>query len=226
LSTKERVLSANKWIVEKGLVELTWGNVSFCDREQDLVYIKPSGVKLSSATPADVSCVDFKSNLLSGLKCSVDTPTHLEIYKSFEEAVCIIHTHSRYATIFAQAALSVPCLGTTHADYFYGDIPCIPCPTFPEVQEDYEKYTGINITSFYKDNNIDYNSIQACLIAGHAPFVWGRSIETALENAYVLEIVCEYAYRTLSLNSESHLSRYIIDKHFLRKHGNNKYYGQ
>ncbi len=219
-------MSANKWIVEKGLVELTWGNVSFCDREQDLVYIKPSGVKLSSATPADVSCVDFKSNLLSGLKCSVDTPTHLEIYKSFEEAVCIIHTHSRYATIFAQAALSVPCLGTTHADYFYGDIPCIPCPTFPEVQEDYEKYTGINITSFYKDNNIDYNSIQACLIAGHAPFVWGRSIETALENAYVLEIVCEYAYRTLSLNSESHLSRYIIDKHFLRKHGNNKYYGQ
>ena len=206
-SIKEEVLSANKWIVEKGLVQLTWGNVSFCDREQGLVYIKPSGVKLSSASPADVSCVDFKNNLLSGWKCSVDTPTHLEIYKSFEEATCIIHTHSRYATIFAQAARSVPCLGTTHADYFYGDIPCIPCPTFPEVQEDYEKYTGINITSFYKDNNIDYNNIQACLIAGHAPFVWGRSIESALENAYVLEIVCEYAYRTLSLNSESHLSR-------------------
>ena len=160
------------------------------------------------------------------MRSSVDTATHIEIYKSFKEATCVVHTHSRYATIFAQADMAVPCLGTTHADYFYGTIPCIPCPTYPEVQGDYEKSTGTAIASFYNKNKIDYNSIQACLISGHAPFVWGRSIESALENAYVLEIVCEYAYKTMSLNPESYLSRYVIDKHFLRKHGAKKYYGQ
>ena len=156
----------------------------------------------------------------------MDTPTHLEIYKSFDDVRCVIHTHSRYATIFAQAASEIPCLGTTHADYFYGNIPCVDCPTKREVDRNYEEYTGKSITSFHIQNNIDYNSMQACLVAGHGPFVWGKTIDSALENAKVLEIIAELAHKTLSLNKNSYLPRYILNKHFLRKHGDKKYYGQ
>ncbi|HBY68779.1 MAG TPA: L-ribulose-5-phosphate 4-epimerase [Flavobacteriaceae bacterium] len=223
---KKDVLMANRWIVEKGLVDLTWGNVSYCDRDNQLIYIKPSGVKLSSASPGDISCIDFQENLIDGLKCSVDTPTHVEIYKAFDDTRCVIHTHSKYATIFAQANMEIPCLGTTHADYFYGNIPCVPCPNHTEIESAYEKFTGKSITSFYNEKNIVYNEVQACLVSGHGPFVWGNTIEKALENAQVLEIVAEYAYKTLMLNKESYLPQYILNKHFLRKHGAKKYYGQ
>lgn len=225
-SIESLVLGANKWIVDKGLVKLTWGNVSFYDRDKGKVYIKPSGVNLSIATDDQVSCVDICGNILSGLRPSVDMPTHLEIYKVFENANCVVHTHSKYATIFAQAALPIPCLGTTHSDYFYGDIPCIPHPLGKEVSENYEINTGRIICEFYKKQGISPKSVQACLVSGHAPFVWGSNIEDALENAYVLEIISEYAYKTLMLNPESSLSKEILEKHFFRKHGSEKYYGQ
>jgi len=225
-SIRSRVLDANKWIVDKGLVKLTWGNVSFYDREGGKVYIKPSGINLSLATNDQVSCVDISGNVLSGLTPSVDTPTHLEIYKAFDNANCIIHTHSKYATIFAQSGHAVPCLGTTHSDYFCGDIPCVPHPLGPEALENYERNTGRIICEFYRQQGIDPTNIQACLVKGHAPFVWAPNIEAALENAYVLEIISEYAYKTLILNPESSLSKEILDKHFFRKHGTGKYYGQ
>jgi len=226
VSLKQKVLDANKWIVNKNLVELTWGNVSFCDRENNKVIIKPSGVVLDQMAPHQISCVDLEGNLLSGNKPSVDTPTHIELYKSFPNINCVIHTHSKYATIFAQAYRAIPCLGTTHADYFYGDIPCIPPPDPRGVLNAYEKNTGKSINEFYKVSKIDYNKVQACVVAGHGPFVWGNTINQTLEHAYVLEIVAEYAYKSLILNPDSILPQYILDKHFLRKHGDNKYYGQ
>ena len=225
-SNESRVLDANRWIVDKGLVKLTWGNVSFYDRDKRKVYIKPSGVNLSSVIDDQVSCVDISGNIISGLKPSVDMSTHLEIYKIFENTNCVVHTHSKYATIFAQANRSIPCLGTTHSDYFYGDIPCIPHPLGKEVSENYETNTGRIICEFYKKQGISPENVQACLVAGHGPFVWGQNIESALENAHVLEIVSEYAYKTLILNSKSTLSGEILDKHFFRKHGSEKYYGQ
>jgi len=225
-SIESCVLEANKWIVDKGLIELTWGNVSFYDRTEGKVYIKPSGVNLSLATNDQVSCVDMSGNILSGLKPSVDTWTHLEIYRNFDNAKCVVHTHSKYATIFAQAARSIPCLGTTHSDYFCGNIPCVPHPEGTDISESYERNTGRIICEFFKQHGINPVNIQACLVSGHAPFVWGDSIESALENAHVLEIVSEYAYKTLMLNPESSLSKEILDKHFFRKHGGGKYYGQ
>ena len=223
---KKRVLEANRWIVEKKLVELTWGNVSYCDRTDNLVYIKPSGVKLSLASVHDISCIDFEGEKISGLKGSVDTPTHIELYKAFPRATCIIHTHSKYATIFAQAQKSIPCIGTTHADYFYGEIPCVSSPNASATQAGYEKHTGIAIQQFYKEHNLSYSQMPACLVGGHGPFVWGKSIDKALENAYVLEIVAEYAYKSMLLGDQEPLRRHLLDKHFLRKHGSDKYYGQ
>jgi|TARA_R110000824_G_scaffold101327_3_gene240704 L-ribulose-5-phosphate 4-epimerase len=225
-SFKKEVLEANRWMVNKGLVSMTWGNLSYCDRNTNRVYIKPSGVDLNLLNEKDISCVDLNGVLISGKSPSVDLPTHLEIYKSFMGICSIAHTHSKYATIFAQSQKSIPCLGTTHADYFFGEIPCIAYPTTEEVVKNYEKYTGAAIIKFYKMQDIGYNDIPACLLAGHGPFVWGNTVDKAIEHAYVLELVAEMAYKTLLLNPESTLEKFIIDKHFLRKHGDKGYYGQ
>jgi len=224
--TKQLVLEANKWIVDKGLVELTWGNVSFYDRSSGLVYIKPSGTNLILTSEADISCIDITGSTQSGMKPSVDAPTHLKIYECFDSVNSVVHTHSKYATIFAQSGLSIPCLGTTHADCFYGDIPCVNHPDKRAISTDYERSTGEMICRHFSENKIDPLHMRACLIKGHAPFIWGKNIKDALEAAYVLEIVAEYAYKTMRLNPEATLDSSVLNKHFLRKHGSNKYYGQ
>ena len=224
MNIKQEVLDANKWIVDKKLVELTWGNVSA--KNNNLVYIKPSGVNLNSAIAEDIAVLNIDGKHINGLKPSVDTPTHLALYKNFKDIGCVVHTHSKYSTIFAQAGRDIPCLGTTHADYFYGDIPCIPHPNKKQVNNEYELNTGNIIVEHYLKNNIKYNYIPACVVAGHGTFVWGQNIDKALESVFVLELVAEMAYKTLLLNPNASLKKYVLDKHYLRKHGNNKYYGQ
>ena len=220
------VLHANKWIVENGLVELTWGNVSFYDRKTGLVYIKPSGVNLEKTQAKDISIVTISGEQKSGKKPSVDLETHLEIYKSFESANCVIHTHSKYATIFSQANKYIPCLGTTHADYFDGDIPCVPHTTQIETEKHYEKNTGLNIVKYYLHNNIEASRVSSCIVKNHGVFTWGDSIDSALEKSKVVELVAEMAYKTILINSDSRIEKFIISKHFNRKHGENKSYGQ
>jgi len=223
---KQNVLTANRWIVEKGLIELTWGNVSFYDSLENSVYIKPSGIDLFRASIDDISCINMGGETKSGLKPSVDAPTHIKIYKNFNGVLSVVHTHSKYATIFAQAGRPIPCLGTTHADYFYGTVPCVPHPNSSQTKEDYEAHTGQIICDYFHSNKINPLQVQACLVKGHAPFAWGKDIKSALENAYVLEIVAEFAYKTIRINSDARLSNMILDKHFLRKHGGSRYYGQ
>ena len=225
-SIKEEVLSANKWIVDKGLVELTWGNVSAIDKDSQIIYIKPSGVQLDNIISDDIAAIDLSGQHIGGLKPSVDTPTHIALYKEFPGIGCVIHTHSKYSTIFAQSGQPIPCLGTTHADYFYGSIPCIKHPQKEEVQQDYELNTGKIICAHYLNNDINYKQVPACTVMGHGVFVWGKDIQDALQNAYVLEIIAEMAYKTLLINPSATLADYVLDKHFLRKHGDNKYYGQ
>ena len=225
---EEVTLYANKWIVEKKLVELTWGNVSCFNREQNKVFIKPSGVNLDVLKPEEISVLSPDGVLLAGKKPSVDTPTHLEIYKNFSEINCIIHTHSKYATIFAQANMPIPCLGTTHADYFCEQIPCVDHTDPVETIEAYEQKTGARIcNAFTIDPHVmSPLEVGACLVNGHGVFSWDAEVEKALERAYVLEIVAEMAFKTLMLNRDARLWEFIINKHFFRKHGDNKYYGQ
>ena len=223
-SVKNRVLDANKFIVEKKLVSLTWGNVS--EKQESRIFIKPSGVNLGSIRQKDVSEVDMQGNHIAGLKPSVDTPAHLSIYNSFPTVNSVVHTHSKYATIFAQLCKPIRCLGTTHADYFRGVVPVVPIPEWDE-SVSYEKVTGEAIASYFIENNIDYLEMPVTLVEKHGVFAWGESIEKAVENAYVLELVAEMAYFTLVADSSSQaLEKEILDKHFLRKNGNGKYYGQ
>tara|TARA_R100000008_G_C3579665_1_gene167600 strand:+ start:765 stop:1445 length:681 start_codon:yes stop_codon:yes gene_type:complete len=226
MGIKDRVLEANQWIVDKGLVELTWGNVSAVATNGDSVVIKPSGVQLDTTTRDDMAAVDWDGNHLSGQKPSVDTPSHLALYNSFPEIASIVHTHSKYATIFAQAGHPIPCLGTTHADYFYGDVPCVPHPPEKEVENDYEENTGRIIGEYFSENELNCLYIPGCVVKGHGVFTWGQTIEAALENAYVLEVVAEMAYKTLMLDRYSCLADFVLEKHFGRKHGDTKYYGQ
>ena len=223
MGIKQSVLEANKWIVDKGLVELTWGNVSVKDIN---IVIKPSGIALDQAVPDDMSEVNPDCQHLSGKKPSVDTPSHVELYKNFPGIKSVIHTHSKYATIFAQANRAIPCLGTTHADYFYGDVPCVPHPSAEGVKNSYEANTGRIIGEYFTHNELNYLHTPACLVQGHGVFVWGTSVNHALETAYVLEIVAEMAYKTLLLDSHSRLADFVVQKHFTRKHGDTKYYGQ
>ena len=225
-SIKKEVLKANRWIVEKDLVELTWGNVSY--RQGDVIYIKPSGVDLDTATEEDISVLTIYGQKIDGKKPSVDTPTHLEIYKNFNNINCIVHTHSKYSTTFAQANRQIPCLGTTHADYFYGDIPCVPHPNRRQIETNYELETGVEICKYFKSSGIDYKRMPCSLVSGHGAFIWGPSIEQTLETAYVLELVAEMAYKSLTLigASSMRIPKYVIDKHFFRKNGKEKYYGQ
>jgi L-ribulose-5-phosphate 4-epimerase len=224
---KEQVFQANLLLPKHELVTFTWGNVSGIDREQGLIVIKPSGVAYEDMLAEDMVVVDLETgNAIEGsLNPSSDTPTHLELYKAFPTIGGIVHTHSRWATIFAQAGLGIMALGTTHADYFYGEVPCTRMMTAEEIQGDYERETGLVIKETFTDN--DPTSMPAVLIHSHGPFVWGKDPMDALHNAVVLEEVAFMNYHAHLLQPElPPMQKELLDKHYLRKHGANAYYGQ
>ena len=222
---KKKVCKANLELVKHGLVVFTWGNVSAVDREKSLVVIKPSGLNYDKMKPEDMVVVDLDGNIVEGdYKPSSDTATHLEIYKNFPDIGSVVHTHSEWATIWSQAGQAVPALGTTHADYFYGDIPCTRKLTTPEIEGDYEKETGNVIVE--KFHSLDPNAIPGVLVNNHGPFAWGKDADDAVHNAVVMEAVSKMAYFTLNIKRVSRLDQELLDKHFLRKHGKDAYYGQ
>lgn len=223
---KQEVLEANLALPKHGLVTFTWGNVSGIDRESGVMVIKPSGVEYEDLKADDLVCVDVASGkVVEGhLRPSSDTNTHLALYRAFKDIGGVVHTHSRFATIFAQAARSIPALGTTHADYFYGDIPCARALTKEEINGEYEFETGNVIIETFKD--IDPLAMPGTLVSNHGPFTWGKDANEAVYHAVVLEEVAFMAYNTLSLNPDAALDKALLDKHYLRKHGKNAYYGQ
>lgn len=225
-SLKEEVYKANIELVKQNLVIYTWGNVSGIDREKGLVVIKPSGVDYDAMKPNDMVVLDLDGNIIEGnLRPSSDTPTHLELYKKFKKIKGVVHTHSTWATQWAQAGRDIPAYGTTHADYFYGDIPCTRKLTKDEVDNGYEKNTGKVIIERFE--NIDENALPGVLCREHGPFSWGTSPANAVHNAKVLEEVAKMAYYTEMINNKKDtISQYLLDKHYLRKHGKNAYYGQ
>lgn len=223
---KQEVLQANLDLVKQGLVVLTWGNVSGIDRDKNLIAIKPSGVNYESLSADDIVIVDLNGNVVEGDKrSSSDTPTHIELYKSFKDIGGITHTHSKYATMFAQACKEIPCLGTTHADHFYGSIPLTRFLTKDEVEEAYELNTGKIIVERFK--KLNPSSTPGVLVAGHAPFAFGKDASDSVRNALILERVAEMALGTFQINpAVEKLPDYISEKHYQRKHGPNAYYGQ
>ena len=222
---KNKVCQANLELVEHGLVLFTWGNVSAIDRNKGLVVIKPSGVSYDAMKPEDMVIVDLEGNIVEGkFKPSSDTATHIALYKSFQDIGGIVHTHSEWATIWAQAGKSVPALGTTHADYFYGSIPCTRKLTASEIETAYEKETGNVIVETFAD--LDPNTIPGVLVNNHGPFAWGKDAHDAVHNAVVMEAVSKMAYYTLKINEVPSIDQQLLDKHYLRKHGKNAYYGQ
>ena len=223
---KNRVLKANLQLPKHGLVTFTWGNVSGIDRETGLVVIKPSGVEYDGMTADDMVVVDLDGNVVEGRwKPSSDTATHLELYKAFSGIGGIVHTHSRWATSFAQAGRGIHAYGTTHGDYFYGEIPCTRKMTPDEISGEYEKETGKVIIETFK--NICADDIPAVLVASHGPFAWGDGPENAVHNAVVLEEVAFMALHTEMLRRDTGtMQQELLDKHYLRKHGKNAYYGQ
>lgn len=223
---KEIVCKANLLLPKYGLVTFTWGNVSGIDREKGLVVIKPSGVEYDNMQPGDMVVVDLEGNIVEGkYKPSSDTPTHLELYKAFPEIGGIVHTHSRMATSFAQAGRGILPYGTTHGDYFYGEIPCTRLMKEEEIKGEYEKETGTVIIETFK--NIDPMSIPSCLVHSHGPFSWGKDPMEAVHNAVVLEELSYMAFNTEMLNPDiKEMQQALLDKHYLRKHGKNAYYGQ
>ena len=225
---KRQVYEANMLLPKYGLVTFTWGNVSAIDRERGLFVIKPSGVEYESMKPEDMVVMDLNGNRVEGkLRPSSDTPTHLELYKAFPEIGGIVHTHSSYATSWAQAGRSIPCYGTTHADYIYGEVPCVRCLTKEEIDEAYETNTGKLIVSEFKRRKKEIMAVPAVLCKNHGPFTWGKDAKDAVHNAVVLEEVAKMAYRTESINSKVEPApQEIQDKHYYRKHGAGAYYGQ
>ena len=224
---KERVLQANLTLPKYHLVTFTWGNVSEIDRAKGVIAIKPSGVEYNNMKIDDIVVVSLTGEIIEGkLNPSSDTATHIELYKAFENIGGIVHTHSRYATVWAQAELDVPALGTTHADYFYGDVPCTRRLTDSEINTDYEKNTGLVIIEEFKRRGIDPTAMQAAVISGHAPFCWGKNASDAVHNAVVLEEVAMMAISTRQLNKTIKIQQTLSDKHYFRKHGANAYYGQ
>ncbi len=222
---KDEVFEANMLLPQYGLVVFTWGNVSGIDREKGIFCIKPSGVPYAAMTAADMVLVDMDGKRVEdGKKPSSDMPTHLALYRAFEKAGGVVHTHSRWATIFAQAHRPIPPLGTTHADYFYGEIPCTRQLTQEEVDRDYEGETGAVIVEALRGR--DPVSLPGALVAGHGPFTWGTDAANAVHNAVVLEEVAMMAWHTQSLNPNARLDAALLEKHYLRKHGKNAYYGQ
>ncbi len=224
---KKEVFNANLDLVTNGLVLLTWGNVSGYDEETGYVVIKPSGVNYKTMKTEDMVVVDLKGNKIEGvLNPSSDTPTHVEIYKAFKDVRAVVHTHSKWATGFAQARTDIPCLGTTHADNFYGDIPCTRKMTPEEIRGNYEKATGTVIIETFRKRNIDPLQVGAVIVANHGPFSWGGSCKNAVENSIVMEYAAEMAFIAQKTNPNTDIQKELIDKHFLRKHGKNAYYGQ
>ncbi|OCG62272.1 MULTISPECIES: L-ribulose-5-phosphate 4-epimerase [unclassified Gilliamella] len=224
---KERVLNANLLLPKYHLVTFTWGNVSEIDREKGVIAIKPSGVEYSNMKLDDIVVISLMGDIVEGkLNPSSDTATHIELYKAFPQIGGIVHTHSRYATIWAQAELDIPALGTTHADYFYGDVPCTRALTDSEIAIDYEKNTGLVIVEEFKRRGLDPVAMPGAVISGHAPFCWGKNALDAVHNAVVLEEVAMMALSTRQLNQTIKIQQTLSDKHYFRKHGANAYYGQ
>lgn len=224
---KDQVYEANLQLPQYGLVTFTWGNVSGVDREKGLMVIKPSGVSYEALKPEDMVIVDMITGEPSkgNLKPSSDTPTHLELYNAFPNIGGIVHTHSRWATIFAQAGQTIRALGTTHADHFYGEVPCTRKMKVEEINGDYEKGTGLVIKELFKDKDPD--ATPAVLVHSHGPFTWGKNPQEALHNAVVLEEVAFMNYHTQMLDANiPTMQKELLDKHYLRKHGDNAYYGQ
>lgn len=225
---KKKVYEANMELPKYGLVTFTWGNVSGIDQETGLFVIKPSGVDYDKMKPEDMVVMDLLGNKVEGhYKPSSDTPTHLELYKAFPQIGGIVHTHSSYATSWAQAGRSIPCYGTTHADYIYGEVPCLRCLTKEEIDQAYEENTGHLIVNEFKRMNKDIMAVPAVLCKNHGPFAWGRDPFEAVHNAVVLEEVAKMAYRTETINPKAAPApTELQDKHYFRKHGANAYYGQ
>ena len=222
---KEKVFRANLDLVKPGLVIFTGGNVSAIDRENNLVVIKPSGVSYETMVAADMVVVDLDGNIVEGgLRPSSDMPTHLMLYKAFSEIGGIVHTHSTYATAWAQAGRDIPNIGTTHADYFHDAIPCTAEMSRAEVEGNYEKETGRVIVRCFKE--IDPVHTPGVLVRNHGPFAWGRDAADAVHNAVVLEQVAKMAYLSYQINPALTMNPLLVEKHFNRKHGPNAYYGQ
>jgi L-ribulose-5-phosphate 4-epimerase len=224
---KQRVFKANLQLPEYKLVTFTWGNVSEIDRDNHVIAIKPSGVSYDNMSADDIVIIDLNGEVIEGkLNPSSDTATHIELYKAFPEIGGIVHTHSRHATVWAQAGLDIPALGTTHADYFYGDIPCTRCLTASEIADNYEQNTGLVIIEEFAKRNIDPVALPGVIVSGHAPFSWGKDAFNAVHNAVVLEEVSAMALETRSLNASIRIQSELLDKHYNRKHGKDAYYGQ
>lgn len=225
---KKAVCKANLDLVAKGVVIYTWGNVSGIDRESGLVVIKPSGVNYDNMSWDDMVVVDLKTGqIVEGhYKPSSDTPTHLEIYRNFKEVGGVTHTHSTNAVAYAQAGMDIPALGTTHADYFYGAIPCTRMLSEEEVKESYELNTGKVIVETFKKREIDPLAVPGCVVQNHGPFSWGKDAAQSVYHAVVMEKVAEMDIKALLVNHQSSMPQYILDKHYFRKHGANAYYGQ
>lgn len=225
---KKEVFEANLSLVTYNLVTFTWGNVSAFDEESKLLVIKPSGVDYDIMKESDMVVVDLEGNVVEGdLKPSSDLWTHIELYKAYPQIKAVVHTHSSYATTFAQARIDIPAFGTTHADYFYGSIPCTRLMSEEEIKGHYEKETGKVIIETLKNRNLSPDEISAVLVASHGPFGWGKTAKKAVENAVVLEEVAKMALRNLMLNPNlDSMQQTLLDKHYLRKHGANAYYGQ
>ena len=225
---KKIVCDANLELPRYGLVTFTWGNVSAIDRQSGLVVIKPSGVPYEGMTAEDMVVVDLDGKVVEGKwRPSSDTATHVELYKAFPAIGGVVHTHSSYATSWAQAGRDIPCYGTTHADYFYGDIPCLRCLTKDEIEDAYERNTGLLIVGEFARLGKDPAAVPGCLCKNHGPFTWGRDAAEAVHNAVVLEEVAKMAYRCETINPQVRPApQELQDKHYLRKHGKNAYYGQ
>ena len=223
---KQLVYEANMELPKYGLVTFTWGNVSAACHEKGLFVIKPSGVDYNELKPEDMVVMDLEGRKVEGrYNPSSDTATHLELYKAFREIGGIVHTHSSWATSWAQSGRGIPCYGTTHADYIYGEVPCLRCLTKEEIEDGYEKNTGLLIADYFKEK--EYMAVPACLCKNHGPFTWGKDPKEAVHNAVVLEEVAKMAYRCEQINPDvKPAPKELQDKHYLRKHGANAYYGQ
>ena len=225
---KEAVLQANLELPKKNLVTYTWGNVSGIDREKGLIVIKPSGVSYEEMKASDMVVLDLQGNKVEGdMRPSSDTPTHIALYNQYPDLGGVVHTHSRWATVWAQAGMSIPPLGTTHADYFYGAIPCTRRLTQEEIEGEYELNTGKVIIETFTNLGVNPVHVPGVVCYSHGPFSWGKNPDEAVHNAVVMEEVAMMALNTKLLNpSIGDVDSYLLDKHFLRKHGANAYYGQ
>ena len=225
---RDAVYEANMDLPKRGLVVYTWGNVSGVDRDKGLIVIKPSGVEYDELKPEDLVIVDFDNKIVEGkMNPSSDTKTHVELYKSFPTVGGIVHTHSPHAVGWAQAGRDIPCYGTTHADYFYGSVPCTRNLTKEEVDGDYELNTGKVIVETFKERNLDPLAVPGVICRCHGPFTWGKDAAKAVYHAVVLEEMAKMAMYTITIDPKAaEAPQYVLDKHYLRKHGPNAYYGQ